>query len=177
MKEFYLVLSRSHTTVAMLVRTFTGKYYSHASLGFTPELDEFHSFGRKNPKRMLPAGYITEGIDDGYFGMWPNTKILVLKGHLEDEDFELLQERIRGFEIDRKRYRYNIMGLVTSYIGIPWHRAKHYTCSGFVAYLFRDILDFGKDYSLVEPEDFYKFDFEKIYEGTAGEYDYEKLSI
>ena len=177
MKEFYLVLSRSHTTVAMLVRTFTGKYYSHASLGFTPELDEFHSFGRKNPKWMLPAGYITEGIDDGYFGMWPNTKILVLKGHLEDEDFELLQERIRGFEIDRKRYRYNIMGLVTSYIGIPWHRAKHYTCSGFVAYLFRDILDFGKDYTLVEPEDFYKFDFEKIYEGTAGEYDYEKLSI
>ena len=146
MKDFYLVLSRSHTTVAMLVRTFTGKYYSHASLGLTPELDEFHSFGRKNPKRMLPAGFITEGIDNGYFGLWPDTKILVLKGTLCDDEFSLLQQRVRQFEVDRTEFRYNLMGLVTSYIGIPWHRRKHYTCSGFVAYLFRDILDFGKDY-------------------------------
>ena len=177
MNNFYLVLSRSHTTVAMLVRKFTGKYYSHASLGFSPKLDTFHSFGRKNPKVMLPAGFITEGIDSGYFGLWPDTKILVLKGSLNDEEFGILQERIKGFELDRRRYRYNIMGLVTSYIGIPWHRAKHYTCSGFIAYLFRGILDFEKDYSLVEPEDFYKFGFEKIYEGTAGEYDHEKLTI
>ena len=177
MNEFYIVLSRSHTTVAMMVRTFTKKYYSHASLAFSPSLDSFHSFGRKNPKMMLPAGFITEGIDNGYFGLWPDTKILVLKGALCDDEFSLLQQRVREFEIDRAEFRYNVIGLVTSYIGIPWHRRKHYTCSGFVAYLFRDILDFGKDYSLVQPEDFYKFDFEKIYEGTAGEFDYEKLSI
>ena len=121
--------------------------------------------------------FITEGIDNGYFGLWPDTKILVLKGALYDDEFSLLQQRVREFEVDRTEFRYNLMGLVTSYIGIPWHRRKHYTCSGFVAYLFRDILDFGKDYSLVQQEDFYKFDFEKIYEGTAGEYDYEKLSI
>ena len=177
MNEFYVILSRSNTTVALLVRTFTGKFYNHASIGLSPKLNKYHSFGRKNPKMILPAGYITEGVNDGYFGVKPNTQILVLRGYLPDEEFRLLKEHMEEFEEDQRSFRYNILGLPVAYLGIPWHREKHYTCSGFVAYLFRGILDFEKDYSLVQPEDFYKFDFEKIYEGTAGDYDHEKLSI
>ena len=177
MNDFYIVLSRSHTTVAMLVRMFTNKYYSHTSLAFSEDLDRFHSFGRKNPRLILPAGYIEESVDSGYFGIWPNTKIAVLKGRLDDEQYRLLQSRLNEFSQDSEEYRYSIRGLISVYLGIPWHRTRHYTCSGFVAYLFRDILNFDKDYSLVEPEDFYKFGFETIYEGTAGEYNNEKLSV
>ena len=177
MNDFYIVLSRSHTTVALLVRMFTRKYYSHTSLALSKDLDLFHSFGRKNPKMLLPAGYIEESVDTGYFGMWPDTKIAVLQGKLDDEQYRLLQERMTEFSQKPEAYRYSIRGLLPAFLGIPWHRTKHYTCSGFVAYLFRDILHFDKDYSLVEPEDFYKFGFKTIYEGTAGEYNHEKLSV
>ncbi|MBR5521165.1 MAG: hypothetical protein IKU54_04130 [Oscillospiraceae bacterium] len=177
MNDFYIVLSRSHTTVAMLVRMFTHKYYNHTSLAFSRDLDNFHSFGRKNPKLLLPAGYIQESVETGYFGLWPNTKIAVLHGQLDDEQFGKLQENLSVFESEPERYRYSIRGLPTIFFGIPWDRQNHYTCSGFVAYLFRDILHFGKHYSLVEPEDFLKFGFNTIYEGRAGDYTNEKLSV
>ena len=177
MNDFYIVLSRSHTTVALLVRMFTHKYYNHTSIAFNKELDLFHSFGRKNPKTLLPAGYIEEGVDTGYFGLWPNTKIAVLHGQLDDEQYRQVQDKLTEFSDEPETFHYSIRGLVSAFLGIPWHRTKHYTCSGFVAYLFRDILHFDKDYSLVEPEDFRKFGFKTIYEGTAGEYSNEKLSV
>ena len=58
--------------------------------------------------------------------------------------------------------------------GKPYRSEDHYVCSVFAAYLLNDHLDFGKDYSLVYPEDFYIFGFDKIYEGTTGEYKYEE---
>lgn len=177
MKKTYIVLSRSNTIVALLVRFFTHKYYNHTSLAFTPDLDNFYSFGRKNPRRLLPAGFISEGVHTGYFGMKPQTKILVFEAELDESEYRLLNRHLSEFKRKREEYEYNIMGLPVALFGIPWHRAHKYTCSSFVAYCFRDILKFDKHYSLTQPEDFYKFNFTKIYEGTAGDYHYEKQQI
>lgn len=175
MEKFYIVLSRSNTLVAILIRIFTRKYYNHASICFKKDLSRFYSFGRKNPRFMLPAGFIIEGVHTGYFGAKPKTKIIVFEGELEKEDYDLVQRRLKEFLDNKEMYKYNILGLVTAFFKIPWHRKRHYTCSAFVASLFSGILDFGKDYSLVEPEDFYKFNFKVIYEGTAEDYSYEEL--
>ena len=174
MNKVYIVLSRSNTVVAKLVRTFTHKYYTHASISFEKDLNSFYSFGRKNPKMILPAGFISEGVHTGYFGLWPQTKIQVLEMELNDEKYAALKENIAEFENNVDEYRYNILGLATIYFNIPWNRTRHYTCSGFVAYCMRNILNLGKHYSLVEPEDFYRFKYKKIYEGAAGDYNYEK---
>lgn len=175
MNKFYVVLSRSHTTVALLVRFFTRKYYSHTSIGLEKDLSTFYSFGRKNPRYLLPAGMIKEGISKGYFAYRPGTKIMVLEGELNNEEYELLKEHLEEFEEKREWYRYNLLGLPLSFLQIPHERKRHYNCSSFVAYLFRDILEFERHYSLTEPEDFYKFNFKKIYEGRAGDYTYEKF--
>ncbi len=177
MKKTYIVLSRSNTIVALLVRFFTHKYYNHTSLAFTPELDKFYSFGRKNPKKLLPAGFISEGVHTGYFGLWPQTKIAVFEAELSEKEYRLLNSNLARFKQNREYYEYNVMGLASAFLGIPWHRQKKYTCSSFVAYCFRGILNFDKHYSLTQPEDFYKFNFRKIYEGTAGDYHYEKQQI
>lgn len=177
MNKVYIVLSRSNTIVALMVRTFTRKYYNHASIAFEKDLNKFYSFGRKNPKLLLPAGFICEGVHSGYFGLKPRTQIAVLEAELDDEKYSYLSENISEFESHRNEYRYNILGLPVALLNIPWYRPKHYTCSGFVAYCTRDVFDLGKHYSLAQPEDFYKFDFEKIYEGPAGDYHYEKQQI
>lgn len=174
MNNYYIVLSHSNTILARLVRGFTGHYYNHTSLALSRELDEFYSFGRKNPRMLFPAGFISEGVHTGYFGLKPQTKIAVLKAELSDEDYQLMLTQLDEFRQQRSLYRYNILGLPVALFNIPWGRNKHYTCSGFVAYCMRGILKFDKHYSLIKPEDFYRFDFEKIYEGTAGEYNYEK---
>ena len=177
MKKVYIVLSRSNTIVAHLVRTFTRKYYTHASIAFEKDLNSFYSFGRKNPKMLLPAGFINEGVNTGYFGLWPETKIRVLEIEVDDKEFYSLETNIAEFENHSEEYRYNILGLVTAYLHIKWSRPKHYTCSGFVAYCMRHIFKSNKHYSLTQPEDFYKFNFKKIYEGTAGDYHYEKQQV
>ncbi|MBQ3009516.1 MAG: hypothetical protein IJD80_08025, partial [Oscillospiraceae bacterium] len=135
MNKFYIVLSRSHTTVALLIRTFTLKYYNHTSLSFSKDLNLFYSFGRKNPRLLLPAGFITEGIDTGYFGMWPNTKICVMEGELNDEEFALLKEHMTEFEENREQFRYDILGLPMAFFNLAHERARHFNCSSFVAYL------------------------------------------
>ncbi len=174
MNKVYIVLSRSNTLVAMLVRIFTGKFYNHASIAFEKDLNSFYSFGRKNPRLLLPAGFISEGVHTGYFGLKPHTQVRVLEMELDDEEYNMLVKNVEGFEQQADRYRYNILGLATIYFNIPWNRTIHYTCSGFVAYCMRNALDFGKHYSLIQPEDFFNFKHKKIYEGTAGDYHYEK---
>ncbi len=175
MKKYYVVLSRSNTIVALRVRFLSKKYYSHASVSFTLGLDPFYSFGRKNPYLVLPAGFISESMTTGYFGAYPKTKVIVLEGEINDRDYQLVQENLEYFEENKKKFKYDILGLTMGYFGIPNNHRWHYTCSGFIAYIFRDVLNFNKPYSLVEPEDFLRLGLKIIYEGTAGEYDYEKL--
>lgn len=174
MNSCYIVLSHSNTIMARLVRRFTGNYYNHTSLALSEDLNEFYSFGRKNPRLLFPAGFISEGVHTGYFGLKPHTKIAVFEAQVSDEEYQLMLTQLNEFLKQRNRYRYNLLGLPMALFNIPWGRNNHYTCSGFVAYCMRGILDFDKHYSLIRPEDFYMFDFEKIYEGTAGEYHYEK---
>ena len=174
MNKYYIILSHSNTLMARVVRLFTGAYWNHASIALSGELNEFYSFGRKNPALMFPAGFISEGVHTGYFGLKPQTRISVLKAQLSDRDYQILVEELDQFRRKKDEFRYNILGLPILYCNIPWTRHRHYTCSGFVAYCMRNILKFEKHYSLVKPEDFNMFDFEKIYEGTAGDYHYEK---
>lgn len=174
MKKFYIVLSRSHTIFAIIIRLFTKKYYNHTSVAFDESLEEFYSFGRRNPRLMFPAGFIIEGVHRGFFGIHPKTKICVLEGELSREEWRLVQSRLEPFKAEPTKYKYSLVQAAMMALNKPYHHPTNYVCSVFAAYLFRDILDFGKDWSLVYPEDFTKFGFKKIYEGTTGEYKYEK---
>ncbi|MEG1781959.1 MAG: hypothetical protein RR253_01790 [Oscillospiraceae bacterium] len=174
MKKFYIVLSRSGTILARAIRIFTKKYYNHTSISFERSLNTFYSFGRRNPRLMFPAGFITEGVHSGFFALHPKTKICVLEGEMSEEAFCGVQKKLEPFIREPKKYKYGILQMLKMMTGKPYRSQDHYVCSVFAAYLLDDYFDFGKDYSLVYPEDFYIFDFKKIYEGTTGEYEYEK---
>ncbi len=174
MKDVFIVLSRSHTILARAIRIFTKKYYNHTSISFTESLDVFYSFGRRNPKYMFPAGFITEGVKSGFFGLHPNTKICVLKFSVKDEEFNQIQEKLQPFIKEPLKYKYGVFQMPLMMMGIKYTPKNQYVCSVFTAYLLKDILPFNKDYSLIYPEDYYQFNFEKIYEGDAGNYEYSK---
>lgn len=174
MKKVYIVLSRSGTILARAIQVFTKKYYNHTSISFEKSLDTFYSFGRRNPYLMFPAGFITEGVHRGFFGVHPNTKICVMEGEISDGDFDTVQKKLAPFIANPKKYKYGITQMIKMMRGVPYRSEDHFVCSVFAAYLLKDALDFGKDYSLVYPEDFYMLGFDKIYEGTAGDYEYDK---
>ena len=170
MKNIYIILSRSHTMLARSIQFISKKYYNHTSISFDDEIDTFYSFGRKNPRYLFPAGFITESIDTGFFGLHPETKICILKMPVSNEDFASVLKRLKPFTDNPNYYKYSLLELPCMTLGIPCHQKRKFVCSVFVAYLLDEILDYGKDYALVEPEDFFKFNCEIIYEGTAGDY-------
>lgn len=172
-RKLYIVLSRSGTVLARAIQVVTRKYYNHTSVSFDKSLDTFYSFGRRNPRLMFPAGFIIEGVHRGFFGIHPHTKICVLEGEITREDYRLIQQRLAPFIAQPRKYKYGVAHLPLMIRGMPYRSENNYVCSVFAAYLLRNILNFEKDYSLVYPEDFYKFNFKKIYEGEAGDYDYE----
>ena len=175
MKHVYIILSRSSTIFALIIRAFTKKYYNHTSFALDKSLDTFYSFGRRNPRLMFPAGFITEGLHTGFFGLHPDTKICVLELEVTREQYRLIQERLKPFIENPKKYKYDVFH---RFFNMPFNRPyknkNNYVCSVFAANLLRDIYDMGKDCSLVYPEDFYRLKYNKIYEGTARDYNYEQ---
>ncbi|MEG1049540.1 MAG: hypothetical protein RSE24_03260 [Oscillospiraceae bacterium] len=171
MEYVYVILSRSNTMFARAIRRFTKKYYNHTSIAFEESLTPFYSFGRLYPRVMFPAGFITEGVHKGFFKVHPDTKICAIKVPLTQEQLVGVKAKLKPFTDNPRYYQYNVLRMPLMMAGIPTKNDRKYVCSVFVAKLLGDVLDFGKDYSLVYPEDFLSFGFEIIYEGTAGDYE------
>ncbi len=170
MKDVYIILSRSGTPLAKAIRAFTKKYYNHTSIAFDVSLEPFYSFGRRNPKKMFPAGFIIEGVHSGFFKLHPTTKICVLKTQITNEEFKITQDRLKKFVDNPKKYKYGIWQMPLMMMNKTYTPKTRYVCSVFVASLLKDILKYDRDYTLMYPEDFYQFNFEKIFEGDAQDY-------
>ena len=99
MNNYYIVLSHSNTLMARVVRIFTGAYWNHTSLALSGELNEFYSFGRKNPRLLFPAGFISEGVHTGYFGLKPKTKIAVYEAQMTDEEYGDMLTKLDEFRL------------------------------------------------------------------------------
>jgi hypothetical protein len=173
MRRAYIILSHSNTLPARIIRFFTGKYYNHVSFGFSKDLKEIYSFGRKYPRFIYPGGFITEGVKSGYFGLHPGTKIAVMEINLSRRETDRIKAKIEKFIKNRNKFKYGLWHTVRIYFGKIYRDDKKYVCSVFVAYLLKDSFDLGKDYSLIMPEDFYILNAKIIYEGTRGGYCFE----
>ncbi len=173
--KIYVILSKSNTLMAKAVRLYTRKTYSHTSLALDISLSTFYSFGRRNPRFMLPGGFIIEGVKSGFFKLHPKTQICVLEASITDKQLEDIKQRLKPFIDNPLKYKYNILGIIPTMLGISYKRKKHFLCSTFVAYILYNCFKFKKDYTLVYPEDFFKLGLKKIYEGDAQSYDKSKF--
>lgn len=168
--KIYIILSKSNTLMAKAVRFYTRKKYSHTSLALDASLSTFYSFGRRNPRFMLPAGFIIEGIKNGFFKLYPATQIYVLEAIITDEQLKDIENRLKPFIDSPLEYKYNVLGIIPTMLGISYRRKKHFLCSTFVAYVLYNCFKFKTDYTLVYPEDFFKLNLKKVYEGDAQNY-------
>ena len=71
-RYIYVLLSRTHTVPARLIRFFTREPYSHTSIALDIELREMYSFARKHVYNPFDCGFIDEDIERGVFGMDKN---------------------------------------------------------------------------------------------------------
>ncbi len=170
MKNVYVVLTRSKTILARMIQQFTKKKYSHSSLSLHKDCATFYSFGRLFPRFMFPTGFITEGMDKGFFAIHTDVLTAVYEIPVSDEQYALIEQRLQRFITNPRHFKYSVVNIFLQPLGIAYQRENKYVCSAFIAEILDGIVDFGKPASLVYPHDFQNLGYQMIFEGTVSEY-------
>lgn len=177
MDKIYLLLSQSGTLPSHILKWFTHAEYNHISLGFSKDLLTMYSFGRRYLYLPIPGGFVSEGRDRGIYGRFPDAKIALLELETSQEKKELLVKRLEAMYENKKKYRYNLLGVGLAAFRIPYQRKGHYYCSEFVRDLLVEcgILK-GEDFQrIVQPVHFLDLEETKmIFCGKLSEYAAEK---
>lgn len=172
-------MTQTGTLFSKAIKFYTKSSYNHISIGFDKYLQELYSFGRKKPHNPLIAGFVHEGINKGIYEIFKETTCRIYKLEISEIEYSKLKSEIELFNKDKDQYKYNFLGLITLIFGISLKRKRHYFCTQFVARILctSKIVDFRKDFSLVQPHDFYEIEKAKlVYEGKLSEYLPHKLN-
>ena len=132
-KNIYLVFSKTGTMFSHLISLCTHEEYAHVSISLDDSFTNMYSFGRLNPEKILPAGFVHENLYDGVFAMFPNSRCLIYKVKVTEEQFNKLKYEISLFEKNKDSLRYNVLGTSLIYLNRPIKRKNYYFCSEFVA--------------------------------------------
>ena len=132
-KNIYLVFSKTGTMFSHLISLCTHEEYAHVSLSLDNTFTKMYSFGRINPAKVLPAGFVYENIYDGVFAMFPESKCLIYKVSVTEHQYHKLIKEIRIFENNKDNLKYNILGTSLVYFQRPRKRENYYFCSEFVS--------------------------------------------
>ena len=167
MKKFYILLSRTDTVPARVIRGFTGSTYSHTSFSIYPRTDHFYSYARRHIDLPIFAGFISENIHTKVFARYPNSPCILYSLDVSDESYERAKKLIRYFRKNKKLATYNFWGAYLMPLGIPLKRRNKFTCSQFVAFVlyYSKAAQLPRDPYLMMPDDF------RNIEGLAVEYE------
>ncbi len=172
MKSIHIVLTATGTLFSRCIGLYTKERYNHVSLCLDSKIHEFYSFGRKIRWFPLYGGFVIEHTDSGMYKAFGNTMCAIYRLDIEDHKFDQLEQAVSQFIMNKNMYGYNILGLFGVMMNRPMKRRNKYFCTQFVATMLYEngIFDFGKDMSLVTPQDFYEIpDLIPVYEGKLSE--------
>lgn len=172
MKDIYIILTATGTLVSKCISFYTKEKYSHVSICIDSEINEFYSFGRKIIWFPLIGGFVVEHVDSGLFKLFVNTECAVFRLRINNSKYNQLKKIINEFVLNRKKYGYNLIGLLAHILKKPLKRKNKFICTQFVASVLENCgIDlFDKEPLFVTPGDFYNAEgLELIYEGKLSE--------
>lgn len=176
-KAIYILLTDTGTLLNRIIKWFTHAPYNHVSIAFDEQLEEVYSFGRKQPRNPLIAGFVKEDVYSGTYRYFQNTRCLLLKIDVSDVEYERIRQIIAYFNEHKEQFSYNLIGLIGVLFHYPIGKKNAYFCSQFVAEVFKKsrMPLWERPSGLVTPHDFLLHHaFEILYEGKL--YDYPLLN-
>jgi len=171
MKTIYILLSRTNTVTARLIRLATACRYNHVSISLDEAHSVFYSFARRRLHNPLIGGFISENVHTGIFGRNGEQPCALYALQISDAAYAELERLIERFFAQYDAYRYNFLGVPLCFFGIPYERKHHYLCSQFVAHMLRltGACTLPKSVSLMQPMDFVSIpEFRLVYTGPLG---------
>lgn len=169
--EIYIVLTKTGTILSHLVRIIKGHKYTHVSISLDKELTRMYSFGRRSPYNPFSGTFVHEGINWGTFKRFKNTKCVILKLKISQEEYQKAEKIIDYFENNKGNLSFNILGLVRVIFNKRTIRKNKYYCAEFVKYVFDEAKIKNNLPFVVTPNDFfYLQNIYKVYEGYLKDY-------
>lgn len=132
-----------------------------------------YSFGRVNPDNPFSGGFSQENLSEGVFKKNVNSECVVYRIAITDEQYHLLVTELERFIATKEYYRYNLLGLLTAKMNVPFKRQRYYFCSQFVSELLikSNILQLEHSPELIKPTDLLQIEGkEEIFKGYVREY-------
>lgn len=172
-RSIYILLTNTGTLFTKSIRTYTRAPYNHASIAFDREMTEMYSFGRKNPNNPFSGGFVKEDVHTGTYSKFPNTTCVIYELEVTEREYEKMKRVLQIFIRDRRKYYYNLLGVIGVALGEPIEFSNSYFCSQFVAEMLQraGIRLWDKLPALVTPDDFRRCDrLRLIYEGKLRDY-------
>jgi hypothetical protein len=167
-KKFYILLSRTNTVPARVIRKVTKSTYSHTSFSIYARTDHFYSYARRHVDLPIFARFVSENIHTKVFARYPNAPCILYSLEVSDESYEKAKKLIRYFRANKKLATYNFLGAYMMPLGIPLKRMNKFTCSQFVAFVlhYSKAAKLPRDPYLMMPDDFRNIEGIKVeYEG------------
>ena len=154
-KTVYIFLVRTDSFFSRVIACFTGRKYTHASIGFDSECKSLYSFARLHTHSPLPAGFVKESRDTGLLSLSPNAPCAVFKLNVTAQTYEDIKNELEEMYGNKEKYHYCYAGPFMCYFGIPFRLKDSYFCSQFVVELLHRhrAITLTKPASLYHPSD------------------------
>lgn len=168
MEKIYLLLMDSHTVPSKIIKAFTGYPYSHVGIALEPHCNVMYSFGRRRVHSIFNSGFTAERKNGEFFTAFHRTMCRIYEIEVSDEQYAQLKETLTAMLTDKEAYRYDMIGIVPRFFGVPFTRKNRYVCSYFVVELLEKagVHRFDKPVCLIQPSDFEALkDCKEIYSG------------
>lgn len=151
-KKVYLLFTDTGTLFTRMIKLYTKKPYNHASIAFDAQFNEVYSFGRKKPHNPFIGGFVKEDLRNQLF---INSQVAIYSFWVTEEQLNKMKKFIQRIEENKRKYKYNLIGLLTYTIKKPSYRKNAYFCSQFVAHVLKEggVVQFNKPFSLISPYD------------------------
>lgn len=129
-RHLYIMLSRTGTGMAKVIRLFTRAHYNHVSLSLDDDLHHFVSFARYAQDVALAGGYITEPAER-ILASGDQIPVRIFRMEIPPARYEQLKS-LFALAGDRKTgLIYNSLGAMLSTWHIPCPIPGAYTCLEF----------------------------------------------
>lgn len=166
--KLHLLLLHTGTGASRFVRFFTRFPYSHVAVS-ADGCRTLCSFGRKRVNAFWDGGYTEEAFNGPFFSRYKNTVCRIYETELADEQAAAVQD----FLCICRGQKYDFLGCVPRFFGIPCRMPGRSVCSIFAADLLNELELFPKDNSLTlaRPKDFLDLPgFTQVFVGTYADY-------
>lgn len=173
MEKIYIILMHTKTLPSKLVKAFTRYNYSHVAISLDPTCYETFSFGRKKVNNILDGGFSVQYKDGEFFEKFSETDCKIYELEVTNSQYNEIKYVLDTMNANEDRYKYDFIGIVPRWLGIPLVFNNRFVCSQFVAHVLEEagVFYFGKEKCFVVPKTFENLDgLKEVYCGNYVSY-------